>query len=43
LTAFVKSTAKVSFASSSVSPATSTVTVFDVSSGRKISWPLELA
>jgi hypothetical protein len=43
LTGFVSSTEKVSSASSSVSPATSTVTVFVVSSGRKISWPLALA
>jgi hypothetical protein len=43
LTALVRLTSKVSFASSSVSPLTSTVTVFVVSPVRKVSCPLALA
>jgi hypothetical protein len=43
LTPFVRLTSNVSFASSSVSPLTSTVTVFVVSPVRKVSCPLVLA
>jgi hypothetical protein len=43
LTGLLRSTSNVSSASSSVSPLTSTVTVFVVSPVRKVSWPLVLA